>query len=105
MQLGSPDIEATSAVADRSALPFNINADPGGAIILHVKVLSTDPVVRLQVADAVQRALKGMQVGGQPVAVMVTAENIEMEVSQVKQLAALIAPQILNTLGIKNITT
>jgi hypothetical protein len=104
MELGRPAVESTSAVADRSALPFNVNADPGGGILLHVKVLSPDPVVRLQTADAVQRALKGIEVNGQKIALMVTADNIEMETAQVKQLAAIIMPQVLNTLGIKNIT-
>lgn len=84
----------------KATLPFaRRDLDLDDAIIVHVKVLSLDLREVAEVTRAVTQQLRGLRVGDRPVALFVSAENVEMTVTNIRNIAALVTPSVLQAVG------
>jgi hypothetical protein len=102
-----PDIGDGTASTDglgRNVLPFK-DLDRTGereGIVVQIKVLTPIDTEGVQVMSAIQNALRGLTVGGKPVALVLTREGVEMSYADKEILANMIAPLILRRLGIRD---
>jgi hypothetical protein len=97
---GKPSVERTGPAA---ALPFGaIEKEATETLVVHFKVLTDNPVERLEVARLVQRQLIEQRVGSKDVTFIVTGgDEVESAVISLRPLVAQIVAEVKKTLGIR----
>lgn len=94
-----PDFGIQPSVG-RSALPFGASDEPMEAVVLHIKILSSNAAERLEVARELTRALAAQRVGSKGIVFFITDEKVETALSPLAPVAAKLASDVMQRLGI-----
>lgn len=85
----------------RPTLPFaRQELDGEDAVIIHMKVLSTDLALAREAYRMVNRAIEGRRVNGRPISVVVTNDSVDMNITDMRHIAAHITPHVMRALGL-----
>jgi hypothetical protein len=95
----SPDFGMAS-VERGTTLPFGATAEPEATVVLHVKVLSRDPVERLAVARLLTQQFSEQRIGAKGLSFIVTDEAVDVMLSDTSALAARITADVMSRLGL-----
>ncbi len=95
-----PDFGNGPSVA-KTTLGFGASEAPTGTIVLHIKVLSPDPVERLEVARRMELLCAEQRIGSKGLAVLITDDSVTVDLASTTPVTAKIAADVMRTLGMQ----
>lgn len=90
--------------AASASLPYaRQDLEGDNALLVHVKICSENSSEILAAQKIVLQQMAGVRVNDRPVAVFVSGEDVNMTQTDIRNIAALVTPFVLDALGMKKL--